>query len=340
MAVGQLDSAGSPEIISVDFASHTMTIWRVDATAPNSRVIVRSIDLFELPARQIRCCQLNPGAPGCNSGGGAPVVADFTGDGVPDVGVATGFSYQVYDGVKLMDSTVATGATVAWTMPILDCSSAQTGAAAFDLDNDGVAEALFADENTFRIYNGTNGDVHFATCNTSATIREKPVVADVDGDGFAEIVVVSNRYSSINCGGQKTTGVRVFGAQTGHWARAARTSGAGLIGAPNAAPDLTLEVSVEREPELKALARVRNLGDAPVPAGITVSFYDGDPQQSGTRIGQVDTTRALAVLGSTMVELALPSEPVELFAVVNDGAEQAWKECRMDNNVVGPVGFR
>lgn len=266
------------------------------------------------------------------------MVADFTGDGVLDVGVATGFSFQVYDGAKLMDSAVATGDTVAWSVPAQDCSSAQTGAAAFDLDNDGAAEALYADETTFRIYRGTDGDVQFSACNTSGTIREKPVVADVDGDGFAEIVVVSNNYSSINCGGQKTTGVRVFGAENGHWARAARTSGEDLAGAPNAAPDLTLEVFVEREPELKVSARVRNLGDAPVPPGVTVSFYDGNPEDSGTPIGQTQTTRTLDVLGSTMVELNLQTEPSELYVVVNDDeSANAWKECRMDNNVVGPV---
>lgn len=338
VAVGQLDSVGPPEIISVDFASHTLTIWRVDATLPNSREIVRTIDLFELAASPNPCCQLSPSMPGCNRGGGAPVVADFTGDGVLDIGLATGFSFQVYDGAKLMDYTVATGDTLAWSMPVQDCSSAQSGSAAYDLDNDGAAEALHADETTFRIYRGTDGDVQFATCNTSGTIREKPVVADVDGDGFAEIVVVSNNYSAINCGGQKTTGVRVFGPENGHWARAPRTSGEDLVGAPNAAPDLTLEVFVEREPDLRVLARVRNLGDAPVPAGVTIGFYDGNPEDSGTPIGQTQTTRALEVLGSTMVELTLQTEPGELYVVVNDdGAAKAWKECRVDNNVVGPV---
>ena len=42
-----------------------------------------------------------------------------------------------------------------------------------------------------------------------------------------------------------------------------------------------------------------------------------------------------------MVELPLQTEPGELYVVVNDDeAANAWKECRTDNNVAGPVELR
>ncbi|MBK8264781.1 MAG: FG-GAP repeat protein [Nannocystis sp.] len=44
-----------------------------------------------------------------------------------------------------------------------------------------------------------------------------PLIADIDSDGHADIVVSSNNYSGFNCGGQKTTGVRVFSAP--RWTR-------------------------------------------------------------------------------------------------------------------------
>jgi hypothetical protein len=45
----------------------------------------------------------------------------------------------------------------------------------------------------------------------------RTLIADIDSDGHADIVVSSNNYSGFNCGGQKTTGVRVFSAP--RWTR-------------------------------------------------------------------------------------------------------------------------
>ncbi len=78
-----------------------------------------------------------------------------------------------------------------WTTPIQDLSGA-AGTTAFDFLGDGTAEAVYADENWLRIYDAS-GTVLLEVPRDSWTSHEYPVVADVDNDGSAEIVVVSNK---------------------------------------------------------------------------------------------------------------------------------------------------
>ncbi len=125
-------------------------------------------------------------------------MADFNGDGTPDVALAGGIGYVVFDGKKLVDPTVQTGAAtiLSWADSTTDCSSAQTGSTVFDFQGTGKAQVVYSDEENLRIYDGPTGNVLFHTCNTTGTLVEFPVVADVDNDGHADIVVVSNAYAS------------------------------------------------------------------------------------------------------------------------------------------------
>jgi hypothetical protein len=63
---------------------------------------------------------------------------------------------------------------------------------AFDFLGDGVAEAMYADEASLFIY-GDGGAIELQVPRSSTTLIEYPVVADVDNDGSAEIVVVSGQ---------------------------------------------------------------------------------------------------------------------------------------------------
>ena len=54
-----------------------------------------------------------------------------------------------------------------------------------------TAEAIYADETNLFVF-GDDGTVLLQTPRSSGTLIEYPVVADVDNDGSAEIVVVSN----------------------------------------------------------------------------------------------------------------------------------------------------
>ncbi len=112
--------------------------------------------------------------------GGPPTIADFDGDGLPEIGVATDTVYAVYE----VDGTLR------WSRPVVDASSHTTGSSVFDFDGDGQSEVVYGDETTLWIFDGSDGTVRLEdTFHTSRTLHEYPVIADVDGDGMAEIVV-------------------------------------------------------------------------------------------------------------------------------------------------------
>jgi len=109
-------------------------------------------------------------------------IHDFDGDEVADWASSSQSAYAVFQGPDPAD--------VLWQVVVADFSGA-AGGTAFDFLGDGVAEAMYADEQYFRIYDGLTGAVQLEQARFSPTISEYPVVADIDNDGSAEILVVS-----------------------------------------------------------------------------------------------------------------------------------------------------
>jgi hypothetical protein len=136
--------------------------------------------------------------------GGPPTIADFDGDGTPEIGVAEATTYTVYEG----------DGSVVWSMPTTDASSYATGSSVFDFDADGRAEVVYGDEMTLWVFDGATGAVRLQDDrHSSRTLHEYPVVADVDGDGQAEIVVSQG-------GGHHDdaeAGLYVLGSASGAW---------------------------------------------------------------------------------------------------------------------------
>jgi hypothetical protein len=130
------------------------------------------------------------------AGPGAPLIADFDGDGEPEVGVAAADQYLLYDRecdvVPLPAYCDAAG--VRWTRPFDDSSSGAVGAAGFDFDGDGAVEIVHADQCYVRIADGANGRLLASAARRSATWLEYPTVVDVDGDGSAEIIAALSSW--------------------------------------------------------------------------------------------------------------------------------------------------
>lgn len=132
-------------------------------------------------------------------------IHDFDGDGEPEFAVSSANEYTVYE----------SDGTILWSAPVSDNSGIAAGTA-FDFLGDGVAEAMYADETQLFIFDGA-GDVLLQTPRSSGTLSEYPVVADVDNDGSAEIVVVSNMI-----GGASSPTVQVIRDVSDRWIQARR----------------------------------------------------------------------------------------------------------------------
>ncbi|MEZ4452188.1 MAG: hypothetical protein R3B09_22170 [Nannocystaceae bacterium] len=215
-AIADLDGNGTPEVI----------------LAANAQVRVVDGLTGKL------WCGIDPSGVACNGNdalrtkpiavrggglGGPPTVADFDGDGRPEVGIAGATRYAVYDFNRMDEEIVkpmndpnpAGGAIfVRWERVTKDASSNVTGSSVFDFQGDGAAEVIYADECFMRVYSGADGTIQLEIENSSGTIHEYPLVVDVDADGNSEILVVANQYGGCN---KLRQGLYVYGDAGDGW---------------------------------------------------------------------------------------------------------------------------
>ncbi|MBI5534080.1 MAG: VCBS repeat-containing protein [Deltaproteobacteria bacterium] len=184
-AVGDLDGDGAPEAIVV--SSGTLYILKAaDGTD--------ALPALTLPGNQF---------------GGPPTVADFDGDGKREIGVAQANFYSVLK-PDFVNKTIG----VLWKAENHDYSSSVTGSTVFDFEGDGVAEVIYADECFQWVYDGKTGQARMGMSRSSFTATEASLLADVDGDGHAEMVVgsagVDMSASGWTCAEHETTALNGY----------------------------------------------------------------------------------------------------------------------------------
>jgi len=347
-------------------------------------VLVRngSIDILDGPTGVLLAQFAIPGG----GLGGPPNIADFDGDGFPDIGTAGGSRYVVvqFDGVNTI--------TKLWDAVVKDVSSNRTGSSVFDFDGDGRSEVIYADEAFLRIYPGvepdcelsppgpgcdqnmTDDEILFKDITSSGTRVEYPVIADVDGDFKAEIVVsTNNNFAQGNTG---DAGVEVFQDRLDNWVatlpiwnqhtyhvtnvnakgqipyveeanwttpannphNSYRRNSQGAV--QNCAPDLVakdLETVGVCGTEVVFSVRVCNQGCLGVGPGVAVHFSDDG---FGT-LGVVETDKPIPAGGCLKVLLTAPpaaTPPFQVSVTVDDDGlgNGAFNECVEDNNSIGP----
>lgn len=285
---------------------------------------------------------------------GPPTVADFDGDDLPEIGVAGADVYIVLD----------TTGDVLWSVPTRDGSSNITGSAVFDFEGDRRAEVVYADEVSLKVYKGSDGTVQYEQPHSSLTACEYPVVADVDSDHNAEIVIAQNTL--MEDAPHKFAGVRVFGDRQDNWVDTRRiwnqhayhvtnveenggvpadpeenwmvdglnnfrqnVQGGGLFNAP----DLTVRglgfvAGGCATGGIVIYVEVFNRGAQDVPPGVPVSFYRDDPRQGGTLLGTVHTTRHLRPGRSEQLSFLWEdppfNQPCNIWVAADD---QGWDQA-------------
>ena len=285
---------------------------------------------------------------------GAPVIADFDRDGRVEAAIA-------YRDVLL---ALNHDGSILWSQPVDDPSTGSL-ASAHDFDDDGYVELLYGDHARFQIFSGATGEVRYTfEEHVSNTFWEYPLVADVDGDGAAELLLPD------------ISGVRVFGSGGAAW-RGARTTwnqhayavthiaedgsvplqaipnfllwNTFRASAPTAVPEIT-----DLRPELitvceqdcggglmRVRVRLHNSGTTDLPAGLRIALYS--PQGGILSVRQTDepipalhTTPTLELL----FKRADAGDGPLLLSADDDGkgGEQV-AECDEENNrliVQGP----
>jgi|GEM_PF-330433 len=102
----------------------------------------------------------------------------------------------------------------------------------------------------------------------------------------------------------------------------------------------SLTVHAESCPErVDLIAQVANIGKDPIPAGLKVSFYHGDPKSGGILLGTAFSTKELQVAASENIVLPWSHPAVAqatLFASVDDDGtgKGNYTETNEENNVV------
>jgi len=287
-------------------------------------------------------------------GGGGPLtISDVDGDGEPEIGVAGARNYTVFE----------TDGSIKWVSPTRDFSSRATGSSVFDFESDGKSEILYNDELNFRIYDGETGKVLYQVRNTSGTLWEFPVVADIDNDNHAEIILASNNYAF---GGK--TGIRVFENQDDSWV-ATRSihnqhtyhinniNDDGTIPQyekpswlehntyrlntfsdrnPLGSSDLTaslLVFSKSGDGQQGLTVRIGNAGVAPVTSPVDIVFYEGHPADQGILLGKIYIA-ALAANEFSDIRLTgiTLSSGANIFVTVD--SEEKVTECNESNNSI------
>jgi hypothetical protein len=116
--------------------------------------------------------------------GGYPVaIQDLDGDDRAEL--LFGYNDQLY-----VVGIEGNACVVHWSKKV-DATDGLSSGTAFDLLADGTAEAIHADRSHVRLY-ADDGELLFQMPHAARESIANPVVADVDGDGAAEILIVSS----------------------------------------------------------------------------------------------------------------------------------------------------
>jgi hypothetical protein len=301
-----------------------------------------------------------------NNPGGPPTIADFDGDGLPEVGIASESTYSVWK----------PGVGFIWSVPTYDCS-ASTGSSVFDFEGKGNPTVVYSDQCTFQVLDGKTGTQLIHEDNSSCTAYEMPVVADIDGTGRAKILVPNNDVCQFPCSWGNTensanVGLKALKSPSDKWVNTRsvwnehtyhvtnvnldgtlpfpepQSWGAGQSNSFRqnvqgqgvfSSPDLSAcEVSVDMTNCAGAGATVSavvyNGGAIPAQPGATVDFYVELPDGTEAHIGQKLTTRLLNPGDSETVSATWVGPPQTQAVKVKAIIDQAGLigDCHPENN--------
>lgn len=294
--------------------------------------------------------------------GGSPTIADVNGDGMPEIGIAAKTSYVVFD---------AKGSLLGYAQTL--GSSDRTGSSSFDFEGNGQAKLLHASGRHLRVYQWTGEEliIVFEVPNTHGTAYELPVIADVDNDNHADIVVGSNAHYLLNnsCPDIEV-GIRVYQDKNNSWAntrkiwnqysyhitninddgtvpavepnswevhntyRSQPVLGGGIAGIPDLTAGHLQLIDNGVAQAFTLQVRIGNGGAGTSSPNMPITFYAGDPASNGLELGTVmlDSLAPGTYQDVQLEDVTLADLTQDIYAVVDAGNN--LEECNEGNNSV------
>jgi subtilase family serine protease len=345
-AIGNLDDDPYPEVVLVTYSTESPFVHS------GARVYLLEHD-GSVKWGPVYVEELEPNEQSVGLGG-PPIIADFDGDGEPEIGLKGFNRYFILDRNGNLKNSLY--------IPY-QSDGFYSAPTVFDLNGDERPEVLINSDRYFRIFDGKDGTLLYEDSYAAAfNSYQNVIIADVDGDDQAEAVVVGCGYMS------NGDAIRVYGSANNDWINARRIWNQPTYHVTNVNDDCTIpqyegpswllnntyrcQVPVgEYEnpyllPNLTAsylrgasegillnlTVRVGNGGAKDAPAGVLVEFYNGLPE-TGTLIGSASTTKTLdpgEYQDVTYSWNGAGEGPLHISAVVN--GDNAIDECLLDDN--------
>ena len=170
------------------------------------------------------------------TGKSVPLIADFNNDGFVEILIDC--CHENDKGLRAYRfNPVTNGFSFLWSLPIDEDSYSNT-ATLFDFNADGKNELIYTDNSYMRVYDlSTTPPTEISTISCGEiSIMQVPIVADVDNDGSAEIVVTgkANGYMQAN------TMLKVYKSSTEPWRNARKVWNQYMYHVTNVNEDLTI----------------------------------------------------------------------------------------------------
>ena len=219
VSLADLDLDGECEVLVTrcDTDDHTPSLSYFYAYKPSSGQI-----LFQ---KSIQCLTT-----------GYPLIGNIDNDPHPEIVFLEKQDYNPK--IYCLRYTSQNGLETVWLYPHND-SSGQTGITLFDFNQDNIMEIVYRDSENLRIINGnsTTPNNLFTRRMAAGTGTEYPIIADINGDGSAEIVATGMLDQSANLPGNG--GLYVFGSP-GNWSPARPVWNQYMYHVTNVNEDLTI----------------------------------------------------------------------------------------------------
>ena len=171
------------------------------------------------------------------SGKSIPLIADIDGDDLLEMVIQCQVSGNKIRAYKYTPTTRTF--TMMWDFAV-DEDSYSNGATTFDFNHDNEMEILISDQSHIKILEGTTGttitELSFGEC----TVMQYPIIADVDADGAAEIIICGQFGSGHTNSGHLV----VFCSSTVPWAPARKVWNQYMYNVTNVNEDLSIPIYV------------------------------------------------------------------------------------------------